>query len=145
MERSKRHGQPFALIIMDIDNFKDFNDTYGHLAGDAALKITGHVIRRCIRVIDIAARYGGEEFAIILPTTDKEDARLIANRIRDGIEKAVVNTKVDGKKARLSVSLGIASYPSDAGTSEDLINNADIALYKAKGLGKNRVELFGNF
>lgn len=145
MERSKRHGQPFSLIILDIDNFKDFNDTYGHPAGDEALKNAGHVIRRCIRIIDIAARYGGEEFAIILPTTDKEDALLIGNRIRDGIESMPFAAKTTGKVLRLTVSLGIAGYPADASTIEDLINNADRALYRAKGLGKNRVVLFGNF
>ena len=145
MERSKRHGQPFSLIILDIDNFKEFNDTYGHLAGDEALKNVGHVIRRCVRIIDIAARYGGEEFAIILPTTDKEDARLIGNRIREGIEGVTLPViKDEGKEAKLTVSLGIASYPADASTIELLINNADRALYKAKAQGKNRVVLFGN-
>ena len=144
VERSKRHRQPFSLIILDIDNFKDFNDTYGHLTGDEALKNTAQVIRRCIRIIDIAARYGGEELAIILPTTDKEDARVIGNRIRDGIENMSFTIKGTGKAAKLTVSLGIASYPADAATIEELINNADRALYRAKGLGKNRVVLFGN-
>lgn len=145
VERSKRHKQPFSLIILDIDNFKEFNDTYGHLAGDEALRNVGHVIRRCVRIIDIAARYGGEEFAIILPTTDKEDARLIGNRIREGIEGITLPViKDEGKAAELTVSLGIASYPADASTIELLINNADRALYKAKAQGKNRVVLFGN-
>lgn len=144
MERSKRHGQPFSLIILDIDNFKDFNDTYGHLCGDEALKNTGQMIKRCIRIIDIAARYGGEEFSIILPTTDKEDARLIGERIRDEIEKMSFMMKGTEEVARLTVSLGIASYPVDASTVEELINNADRALYKAKALGKNRVVLFGD-
>jgi len=145
MERSRRHGQPFSLIILDIDNFKGFNDTYGHPVGDEALKNVGHVIRRYVRIIDIAARYGGEEFAIILPTTDKEAARLIGNRIRDGIEGITLPVIKDkGKETKLTVSLGIASYPADASTIEVLINNADRALYKAKALGKNRVVLFGN-
>ena len=103
------------------------------------------MIRRCVRIIDIAARYGGEEFAIILPTTDKEDARLIGNRIREGIEGVTLPViKDEGKEAKLTVSLGIASYPADASTIELLINNADRALYKAKAQGKNRVVLFGN-
>jgi len=145
VERSKRHKQPFSLMILDIDNFKEFNDTYGHLAGDEALRNVGHVIRRCVRIIDIAARYGGEEFAIILPTTDKEDARLIGNRIREGIEGVTLPViKDEGKAAELTVSLGIASYPADASTIELLINNADRALYKAKAQGKNKVVLFGN-
>lgn len=144
LERSKRHDQPFSLIIIDIDNFKDFNDTYGHLYGDEALRNTALGIRGCTRIIDIAARYGGEEFAVILPTTDKEGALIIGNRIRDEIDKMAFPVKGLGKIARFTVSLGIASYPKDASTIEELINNADRALYKAKGLGKNRVVLFGN-
>lgn len=103
------------------------------------------MIRRCIRIIDIAARYGGEEFSIILPTTEKEDARLIGERVREEIEKMSFIIKDIGKGVRLTVSLGIASYPVDASTVEELINNADRALYRAKGLGKNRVVLFGDF
>lgn len=144
LERSKRHSQPFSLIIIDIDNFKDFNDTYGHLYGDEVLRNTALGIRGCTRVIDIAARYGGEEFAVILPTTDKEGALIIGNRIRDEIFNMSFPAQRTGKTAKLTVSLGIATYPNDAATIEDLINNADRALYKAKGLGKNRVVLFGN-
>jgi len=143
MERSRRHRQPFSLIILDIDNFKDFNDTYGHPMGDEALKCAGQVIRRCIRIIDIAARYGGEEFAIILPTTDKEDALLIGERIRDEIEKMSVVCRESGKIVGLTVSLGVASYPDDASNIEELVNNADRALYRAKNSGKNRVVSFG--
>ena len=144
MERSKRHGQPFSLIILDIDDFKRFNDTYGHLCGDEALKNTANEIRRCVRIIDIAARYGGEEFAIILPTTEKEDAGLIGERIRSEIEGMPFNIKEAEKAVKQTVSLGIASYPGDASSVEELINNADRALYRAKGLGKNRVVIFGN-
>ncbi|HAS17174.1 MAG TPA: hypothetical protein DCR39_04615 [Nitrospiraceae bacterium] len=145
MERSKRHKRPFSLIILDLDNFKEFNDTYGHLAGDEALKDIGHVIRRCIRIIDIGARYGGEEFAIILPTTDKSDAGLIGKRIREEMEKTPFTVKGIGKALKLTGSLGIATFPTDASSVEELINNADRALYKAKEFGKNRVVLFGNF
>ncbi|MDD5435062.1 MAG: GGDEF domain-containing protein, partial [Nitrospira sp.] len=144
LERSKRHNQPFSLLIIDIDNFKDFNDTYGHLYGDEVLRNTAHGIRGCTRVIDIAARYGGEEFAVILPTTDKEGALIIGTRIRDEIYNMSFPVQRAEKPAKLTVSIGIATYPDDAATIEDLINNADRALYKAKGLGKNRVVLFGN-
>ncbi len=144
LERSRRHNQPFSLIIIDIDDFKEFNDTYGHLYGDAALRNTAIGIRGCTRVIDIAARYGGEEFAVILPTTDKEGALIIGNRIRDEIDNMSFPIKSLGKTTKLTVSLGIATYPVDAATIEDLINNADRALYRAKGLGKNRVIPFGN-
>lgn len=144
LERSRRHVQPFSLIIIDIDNFKGFNDTYGHLHGDEALRNTAMGIRKCIRVIDIAARYGGEEFAVILPTTDKVEAMIIGKRIRDEIDKMSIPIRGKENAARLTISLGIATYPVDASTIDDLINNADRALYKAKGLGKNRVVLFGN-
>ncbi len=144
MERSKRHRQPFSLIILDIDNFKSLNDTYGHLCGDEILKTTTGVIRRCVRIIDIAARYGGEEFAIILPTTDKNDASLIGERIRSEIEGTLCLVKNIGKTLSITVSLGIASFPDDASTVEELINNSDRALYSAKNLGKNRVVIFGS-
>lgn len=144
MERSKRHRQPFSLIILDIDNFKNLNDTYGHLYGDEILKTTTSVIRRCVRIIDIAARYGGEEFAIILPTTDKNDAGIIAERIRAEIEGTVCLAKDTGTTLNITVSLGIASFPDDASAAEELINNADRALYRAKSQGKNKVVIFGS-
>ncbi len=144
MERSKRHRQPFSLIILDIDNFKNLNDSFGHLFGDEILKTTTSVIRRCVRIIDIAARYGGEEFAIILPTTDKNDAVIIAERIRSEIEGTVCLVKDTGTTLNITVSLGIASFPEDASAAEELINNADRALYRAKSQGKNKVVIFGN-
>ena len=145
MERSRRHKEPFSLIIMDIDNFKDFNDSYGHLAGDEALRCTGHTIRKSIRIIDIAARYGGEEFAIILPTTGKEDAVIIGERIRDEVEKMCFYVKEKTLIAHLTVSIGIATFPDDASGLEDLIDKADKALYKAKRRGKNRVEIYSPY
>lgn len=144
MERSKRHRQPFSLIILDIDDFKVLNDSYGHLCGDEILKTTTNVIRRCVRVIDIAARYGGEEFAVILPTTDIDDAGIIAERIRSEIAGTVCLIKDAGKTLSITVSLGIASFPDDASTITELINNADRALYSAKNQGKNRVVSFGD-
>jgi len=145
MERSRRHKEPFSLIIMDIDNFKDFNDSYGHLAGDEALRCTGHTVRKSIRIIDIAARYGGEEFAIILPTTGKEDAIIIGERIRDEVEKMCFYVKEKTLIAHLTVSIGIATFPDDASGLEDLIDKADKALYTAKRKGKNRVEIYTSY
>ncbi len=142
--RSRRHKQPFSLIILDIDNFKNLNDSFGHLFGDEILKTTTSVIRRCVRIIDIAARYGGEEFAIILPTTDKNDAGIIAERIRTEVESAVCLVKDTGTTLNVTVSLGIASFPDDSSTAEELINNADRALYRAKNQGKNKVVIYGS-
>jgi diguanylate cyclase (GGDEF)-like protein len=141
IERSKRYGEPFSLIILDIDDFKRFNDSYGHLIGDEGLRNTASGIRRCIRAIDIAARYGGEEFAVILPQTEKEEARSIGDRIREEIELGGIEIPGEDQKARLTVSIGIACYPTDATYHDELIRHADRALYHAKAQGKNRVVL----
>ncbi|MCC6545267.1 MAG: diguanylate cyclase [Nitrospirae bacterium] len=143
-ERSRRHKQPFSLIILDIDNFKSLNDSYGHLFGDEILKTTTSVIRRCVRIIDIAARYGGEEFAIILPTTDKSGTSIIAERIRAEVESTITHVRDTGATINITVSLGIASFPEDASVAEELVNNADRALYRAKSQGKNKVVIFGS-
>ncbi len=142
IERGKRHNQPLSLIMLDIDNFKEYNDTYGHLAGDEALKITAGVIRGSIRNIDMVARYGGEEFAVILPMTEAYAARDIAERIRSGVASRYYPDEAHRMDVRLSVSLGIASFPEDADNLLNLVGNADKALYLAKVSGKNRVSIF---
>ncbi len=142
IERTRRHQIPFSLVIMDIDNFKAFNDTYGHPGGDEVLKFLSRSIRQYVRAIDVASRYGGEEFTIIFPQTHKEDARIIADRLCKGIEKDQISQKKFPGSGNLTVSIGLASFPDDAKTAEDLIRNADRALYQAKMQGKNRVTVF---
>lgn len=137
LNRSKRHGLKFAFLMLDIDNFKVCNDTYGHLVGDVALKEIARVIKESTREIDIAARYGGEEFSIILPETDKTGARLAAERIRRRIEENVV--RAYDEKLKITVSIGLAVCPEDAPASADLVEKADKALYAAKASGKNIV------
>ncbi|MDC4205404.1 MAG: sensor domain-containing diguanylate cyclase [Candidatus Manganitrophus sp.] len=144
IERSRRHRIPVSLIIVDIDNFKGFNDTFGHLGGDEILVLLGQALRNYIRAIDVAARYGGEEFTIILPQTNKEDARIIAERLCREIERNETLQKKYSDLARLTVSVGLATFPDDAETFEELIRNADRALYQAKLQGKNRVITFDN-
>ncbi|WDT75022.1 MAG: diguanylate cyclase [Candidatus Manganitrophus sp.] len=144
IERSRRHRIPVSLIIVDIDNFKGFNDTFGHLGGDEILILLGQALRNYIRAIDVAARYGGEEFTIILPQTNKEDARIIAERLCREIERNETLQKKYSDLARLTVSVGLATFPDDAETFEELIRNADRALYQAKLQGKNRVITFDN-
>lgn len=144
IERSRRHRIPVSLIIVDIDNFKGFNDTYGHLGGDEILILLGQALRNYIRAIDVAARYGGEEFTIILPQTSKEDARIIAERLCKEIERNESLQKKYSDLAHLTVSVGLATFPDDAETFEELIRNADRALYQAKLQGKNRVVTFSN-
>ncbi|MDH4232017.1 MAG: diguanylate cyclase [Nitrospirota bacterium] len=135
-ERSKRYATPFSLILMDLDHFKNINDTCGHLAGDMVLQEVAKIIQKNIRDVDTAARYGGEEFIILLPNTKKEDAVHSAERMRLSIE----NHKFpDTQNVVITVSIGIAGVPDEDLTTEDkMIQCADIALYKAKHNGRNR-------
>ena len=130
--------------MIDIDNFKKINDTYGHTVGDEVLKVTARCLRNCIRTIDVAARYGGEEFTVILPQTGKEDASVIADRICHEIGNIDFPFGQGEPHLPLTVSLGLATYPDDAGGIESLIRNSDVALYRAKTQGKNRVIVYQN-
>jgi len=142
IERSRRHGLSVSLIMLDIDNFKQYNDTYGHLAGDEALRLTAATIKSSVRNIDRVARYGGEEFAVILPMTEIAAARDIAERIRSGVAGRYFPDDALRATVKLTASLGIASFPLHADNLFDLVGNADKALYIAKVNGKNRVALF---
>jgi diguanylate cyclase (GGDEF)-like protein/putative nucleotidyltransferase with HDIG domain len=131
--RVTRFGTTFSIIMLDLDFFKTYNDTYGHLAGDDVLISIGRCIQTSIRNVDMAFRYGGEEFAIILPETTAEGAFLVAERIREKIEK-----KVFSGRSSITASLGIASWQSDGVNKEQLLISADKALYGAKAAGRNR-------
>jgi diguanylate cyclase (GGDEF)-like protein len=138
--RATRFNRPLSLIISDIDNFKTFNDTYGHQQGDIILIETAKIFRISVREIDIVARYGGEEFAIILPETDTEEAAAAAERIRKRVESYEYPSKKG--KLKVTISLGIATFPKHTRDKESLIEMADKALYKAKDLGKNRAQVY---
>lgn len=142
IERSKRDGKPFTFMMIDIDNFKKFNDSRGHLVGDEALRRVSRAIIHTIRTIDVASRYGGEEFSVLLPLTDKESSLIIAERLRQEVEKIYFEKTEKLPEINISVSIGLASYPLDAEDATELINHADKALYYAKENGKNRVILF---
>jgi diguanylate cyclase (GGDEF)-like protein len=129
-----RMRQPVSLILLDIDHFKRVNDSHGHDAGDAALRILAGALREEVRGVDTAARYGGEEFAIILPQAGPEGALVVAERLRARIEK----TEVPGVGC-ITASLGVATFPLDASSRELLVTAADRALYQAKRTGRNRV------
>jgi len=131
--RSSRFGTIFSLIMLDIDLFKVYNDTYGHLAGDQVLRIIGDYIRSSIRSLDMAFRYGGEEFTVILPGAQLNDAHKVAERIRKTIE-----SKTSSGAMPVTVSLGVANWPSDSVTHDEIIACADAALYQAKQTGGNR-------
>jgi diguanylate cyclase (GGDEF)-like protein len=136
LRRQNRISGPVSLILTDIDHFKKVNDTYGHPVGDLVLKGVSKIIRATARDIDIPARYGGEEFAVILPGTDSAGTKHIAERLR----KAVMNKtfSADGRSFAVTISLGMATSPSDAKAKEALLEKADQALYEAKHGGRNR-------
>jgi diguanylate cyclase (GGDEF)-like protein len=140
IERARRFNTPLALVMLDLDHFKQINDEYGHQQGDEGLALVADVLRDFSRDIDAPARYGGEELAVILPQTDAQGAEQLAERIREAVERLEV-PRVDGEGSlRLQASFGVASLPESAETREGLIAAADAALYRAKRGGRNRVE-----
>ncbi|HSH00079.1 MAG TPA: sensor domain-containing diguanylate cyclase [candidate division Zixibacteria bacterium] len=138
--RAARYDQPLSLIMLDIDHFKNFNDAFGHEAGNLVLKGVTEVVHGCIRDTDIFARYGGEEFAIILPQTALLEARQIANRIRESIERTRFNIGDGFPRQTVTVSVGLSSYPENGKQQNELLSLADQALYRAKGRGRNIVQ-----
>jgi len=140
VERQKRYPTPLSLLMIDIDYFKHYNDTNGHLAGDQVLKAIAILIQRGVRQTDIVARYGGEEFSAILINTGREKALEIAERVR----RNVTETRFPNEQAQpnkdLTVSVGVATFSPSISTLTDLIREADHALYRAKKGGRNRIE-----
>jgi len=138
-QRHQRLGQPFSLLMLDLDHFKDLNDAYGHLAGDRALAAVGRLLSASLRQSDFPARYGGEEFVIILPHTDGSQARRLAERLRQALAEEPIADR-GGSAVRLTASFGVAtSAPGQTGTPEELLHLADQALYRAKANGRNQV------
>jgi len=140
VERSKRHARPLSLLLMDIDHFKSFNDTYGHPVGDLVLKEISACIKQSVRINDLPARYGGEEFTVIIPDTAEEGAMVIAERIRNTVERKII-LSLD-RQLRVTISLGCATMPSHAQNGPDLIDCADKALYYSKEHGRNKSSLY---
>lgn len=137
LDRSNRYDQPLTLLMLDLDDFKVFNDTYGHVEGDQVLRRLGQVARRCIRETDFAYRYGGEEFAVILPVTTKENGAIIAERIRTEFRQEVFSP-MPGQDVSVTVSIGLAQYRP----KEDLkifVHRVDQFMYRGKRDGKDRV------
>jgi diguanylate cyclase (GGDEF)-like protein len=139
----ERHGRDLSLIFGDVDNFKKFNDTHGHQAGDAVLRGIAEILQKCIRKSDILARYGGEEFVVLLPDTSKEDSRILAERMRAATESHPFLGGETQPGGKLTISLGISSFPEDGRQPADLIKGADSALYAAKRDGRNVIRTHG--
>ncbi len=134
LNRYKRYGISFSILMIDIDDFKKINDSFGHQKGDEVLSKFGNILNKFKRDLDICARYGGEEFIIILPHTDIKESYNIAERLRLIIAESFSRNPV------LTTSIGVSSCPESSKTLKSLIRKADVALYKSKNLGKNRVK-----
>lgn len=141
INRAKRNKSEISLVILDIDHFKNYNDTLGHQAGDEALREVGKVLRKTVRDEDIVSRYGGEEFCIIFPGIAKEGIESLCERIRIKIEKHKFYKEKVQPTGKLTISLGGATFPKDAADMHTLIQKADEALYRAKHLGRNQMQI----
>jgi diguanylate cyclase (GGDEF)-like protein/putative nucleotidyltransferase with HDIG domain len=139
LTRAARFERPLSLVMADLDLLRDINNTYGHLAGDAVLQGIAEVFRSHLRHYDVPARFGGEEFAILLPETPPEQAFEIAERIRRTVAASTFDVETSSEPIRATVSIGVAGYPRDGADTNELIHQADLAVYRAKLQGRNRV------
>jgi diguanylate cyclase (GGDEF)-like protein len=137
--RARRYRTPLSVMMADLDHFKRVNDQYGHPAGDAVLRGVSDVLRQTLRAPDVAGRYGGEELLVILPQTEAAGAAQMAERWREAVEKATFRSP-DGQSVGVTVSIGVAAFDAAHASPEDLVSDADAALYRAKNGGRNRVE-----
>ena len=140
--RHQRNKRSFSIMMVDVDHFKKYNDTYGHPEGDVLLKKVGEILKSSLRTNDFAARYGGEEFLILLPDQDQKGAVEVAERIRQRIAEETKD-EVNNRKP-VTASLGVATFPESGRTADSLLANADAALYRAKNNGRNRVLAAGS-
>ncbi len=143
IKRAQARKIKMSFLMLDVDHFKMINDRHGHLTGDAVLKEIGVIIKENIREIDIAGRYGGEEFCVVLPDTDLEGARVVAERIRKAAEARLI--RAYDAVLRITMSIGVSAYPFDGKLPEELIDKADWSLYRAKSQGRNCVVAFGMY
>lgn len=143
VRRSERHENPLAILMLDVDHFKNFNDTHGHRAGDAVLKRLANTLKKCVRDVDTVARYGGEEFLVMLPEIPATEVARVAERIRAASEADRFTPEGSSTALSVTVSVGVAVYPESGRTADALIEAADQALYRSKESGRNRVSTAG--
>ncbi|KPJ58876.1 MAG: hypothetical protein AMJ42_02475 [Deltaproteobacteria bacterium DG_8] len=132
LERGKRYKRPLSLIMLDIDDFKEYNDRYGHPVGDLVLKNLSTILRSATRGCDVICRYGGEEFAIILPETNKKESAIVCERIRKAVENTNLVDEKGNSIGNIRITAGLASFPVDASSKNELIEKTDKALYQGK-------------
>ncbi|WP_434676420.1 diguanylate cyclase [Pseudomonas sp. D3-10] len=139
--RHQRYGNALSLVMLDIDHFKQVNDTYGHQAGDKVIEQVAALLHEHVRESDVAGRYGGEEFGVVLSDTEQAGARIFAERLRKAVEQLLV--QYNGQEIRFTISLGVADLSTPANDHAELIARADQALYTSKKTGRNRVTVHG--
>ncbi len=137
---ANRNNTELSILFLDIDNFKEINDTFGHNSGDAILKTIARIIHQKLRTSDILARFGGDEFVVLMPNTYKTNALVLSERLRKAISKKSI--KIKDTNCKITISGGVAGFPVDAQKAQNLLDLADSALYRAKGAGKNSIALF---
>lgn len=142
-DRARRHGSPFVLLMLDVDYFKFYNDTFGHPAGDEVLKKLARLLQKNTRSSDTVARYGGEEFVAICPELDKEGGKKIAEKLCRIVAATPFPREAEFSHQKITISIGVAAFPEDAACVEELVRRADVALYEAKQSGRNRVRMYG--
>jgi diguanylate cyclase (GGDEF)-like protein len=142
LARAERYNRPLALVMADLDYLRTINNTHGHLVGDTVLIEAGRTMKRVFREFDTVSRFGGEEFAVIMPETSREDVIHIVERARSAIEELVISAETCAKPVRVTMSFGIAQRDEVIQTAKELIHNADMALYHAKGSGRNCIGVY---
>jgi diguanylate cyclase (GGDEF)-like protein len=144
LARSRRTGSPVTLLMIDIDHFKQLNDAYGHGAGDQALAAVASVLMASSRAADVVCRYGGEEFGVLLPDTELESGRHLAERISAAVPAGLARHGARWSGRPVTVTIGLASFPTEAATADELVQLADRRLYAGKAGGRNRVVSSGH-
>ena len=143
LRRADRYRQKLSILMLDIDHFKNVNDQYGHQTGNVVLCEVSGIISQCVRDVDVVARYGGEEFTVILPQTDRTDAEIIAERIRETVAKNYFQNNNGRREIQITISIGGCTYPDGIHSLEQLLEKVDGALYRAKSEGRNAVFFSG--